>query len=325
MENSKEIIACFREEDLSQFHTGKLSSIVFPKTRSEKNKEFIPFIICRVYAFTKNELYLVQRRSRTRRVYPLTYCDSASGHVQYVKNFNFEHIQNEAWRELFEEMGATIIYGRLLETSVEYNREKSCEMVYTFVALIENKFQVDNYETDSHSGLFSKNELKKMLGNMNFVPITKDGWEKILSENYYERILLEYNSINKQKIHKKNNSKFLKNSKDLVIEEIGSIVGRFQPFHNGHLKLLQNILKQVKFLKIGIGSSQFSNLPDNPFSFDNWILILIPQFFLELITTQLRFYMVSPQLSLLIILTMQSYKFYLDTNTVTQNFHLERT
>ena len=38
---------------------------------------------------------------------------------------------------------------------------------------------------------------------------------------------------------------------------------------------------------------------------------LYPQFFLELITTQLRFYMVSPQLSLLIILTMQSYKFYI--------------
>ena len=38
---------------------------------------------------------------------------------------------------------------------------------------------------------------------------------------------------------------------------------------------------------------------------------LYPQFFLELITTQLRFYMVSPQLSLLIILAMQSYKFYL--------------
>ena len=38
---------------------------------------------------------------------------------------------------------------------------------------------------------------------------------------------------------------------------------------------------------------------------------LYPQFFLELITTQLRFYMVSPQFSLLIILTMRSYKFYL--------------
>ena len=38
---------------------------------------------------------------------------------------------------------------------------------------------------------------------------------------------------------------------------------------------------------------------------------LYPQFFLELITTQLRFHMVSPQVVLLIILTMQSYKFYL--------------
>ena len=37
---------------------------------------------------------------------------------------------------------------------------------------------------------------------------------------------------------------------------------------------------------------------------------VVPQFFLELITTQLRFHMVSPQLVLLIILTMQSYKFY---------------
>ena len=38
---------------------------------------------------------------------------------------------------------------------------------------------------------------------------------------------------------------------------------------------------------------------------------LYPQFFLELITTQLRFHMVSPQLVLLIIPTMQSYKFCL--------------
>ena len=43
-----------------------------------------------------------------------------------------------------------------------------------------------------------------------------------------------------------------------------------------------------------------------------WVAITvvwISQFFLELITTQLRFHMVSPQLVLLIILTMQSYKF----------------
>ena len=37
--------------------------------------------------------------------------------------------------------------------------------------------------------------------------------------------------------------------------------------------------------------------------------VCTPSFFIELITTQLRFHMVSPQLVLLIILTMQSYKF----------------
>ena len=51
---------------------------------------------------------------------------------------------------------------------------------------------------------------------------------------------------------------------------------------------------------------------------------LYPQFFLELITTQLRFYMVSPQLSLLIILTMQSYKFYVSV-FVNKNAILEIT
>ena len=44
---------------------------------------------------------------------------------------------------------------------------------------------------------------------------------------------------------------------------------------------------------------------------------LYPQFFLELITTQLKFHMVSPQLVLLIILTMQSYKFYQPNSQLT--------
>ena len=43
------------------------------------------------------------------------------------------------------------------------------------------------------------------------------------------------------------------------------------------------------------------------YNFDLPELLIFP----ILITTQLRFYMVSPQLSLLIILTMQSYKFYI--------------
>ena len=43
-------------------------------------------------------------------------------------------------------------------------------------------------------------------------------------------------------------------------------IGRFQPFHKGHLKVLQDILKKYDEIIIGIGSSQYSHVIDNPFS-----------------------------------------------------------
>ena len=45
-------------------------------------------------------------------------------------------------------------------------------------------------------------------------------------------------------------------------------VGRFQPFHKGHLKLLQSILKEYDEIIIGIGSSQYDHTKDNPFTSD---------------------------------------------------------
>ena len=43
-------------------------------------------------------------------------------------------------------------------------------------------------------------------------------------------------------------------------------IGRFQPFHNGHLQLLQNIADEYDDLIIGIGSSQYKYTIDNPFT-----------------------------------------------------------
>jgi nicotinamide-nucleotide adenylyltransferase len=43
-------------------------------------------------------------------------------------------------------------------------------------------------------------------------------------------------------------------------------IGRFQPFHQGHLLLLQRLATQYKEIIIGIGSSQYHDTPDNPFS-----------------------------------------------------------
>lgn len=45
-------------------------------------------------------------------------------------------------------------------------------------------------------------------------------------------------------------------------------IGRFQPFHKGHLKVVQNISEKYEEIIIGIGSSQYNNALDNPFTSD---------------------------------------------------------
>ncbi|MBI4440484.1 nicotinamide-nucleotide adenylyltransferase [Candidatus Woesearchaeota archaeon] len=48
----------------------------------------------------------------------------------------------------------------------------------------------------------------------------------------------------------------------------GLFIGRFQPFHNGHLLDIKEALKEVDELIIAIGSSQHRNTKDNPMSFE---------------------------------------------------------
>ncbi len=44
------------------------------------------------------------------------------------------------------------------------------------------------------------------------------------------------------------------------------IVGRFQPFHNGHLEIIRKILSENSSVIIGIGSAQYSHTLQNPFT-----------------------------------------------------------
>ncbi|MDO8643134.1 MAG: nicotinamide-nucleotide adenylyltransferase [Candidatus Woesearchaeota archaeon] len=48
----------------------------------------------------------------------------------------------------------------------------------------------------------------------------------------------------------------------------GLYIGRFQPFHNGHLALIKEMLKEVKTLHIVVGSAQHIGTKENPFSAD---------------------------------------------------------
>jgi len=43
-------------------------------------------------------------------------------------------------------------------------------------------------------------------------------------------------------------------------------IGRFQPFHNGHLSVLKGMVKVSDKVLIGIGSSEKSGTAENPFS-----------------------------------------------------------
>ncbi|TRO53847.1 hypothetical protein E2P63_01960 [Candidatus Bathyarchaeota archaeon] len=46
----------------------------------------------------------------------------------------------------------------------------------------------------------------------------------------------------------------------------GLYVGRFQPFHLGHLEAIKDVLKEAEELVIVIGSAQYSHNINNPFT-----------------------------------------------------------
>ncbi|MDQ4073439.1 MAG: nicotinamide-nucleotide adenylyltransferase [Thermoproteota archaeon] len=46
----------------------------------------------------------------------------------------------------------------------------------------------------------------------------------------------------------------------------GVIIGRFQPFHLGHLNIVKNVIKECEEMVIVIGSSQFNYTMKNPFT-----------------------------------------------------------
>ena len=47
---------------------------------------------------------------------------------------------------------------------------------------------------------------------------------------------------------------------------VGLIIGRFQPFHLGHLEAVRHALKRVGYLYVVVGSAQRSHERDNPFT-----------------------------------------------------------
>jgi len=54
----------------------------------------------------------------------------------------------------------------------------------------------------------------------------------------------------------------------------GLIVGRFQPFHKGHLHAVKRVLEEVDEIIIVVGSAQYSHRLDNPFTAGERLLMI---------------------------------------------------
>lgn len=50
------------------------------------------------------------------------------------------------------------------------------------------------------------------------------------------------------------------------MSENALIIGRFQPFHNGHMEVLRKVFKDCDHVTIGIGSAQYSHTDKDPFT-----------------------------------------------------------
>jgi len=55
---------------------------------------------------------------------------------------------------------------------------------------------------------------------------------------------------------------------------VALFIGRFQPFHNGHLAAVRYALKHVDYLYIVVGSAQRSHERDNPFTAGERIMMI---------------------------------------------------
>ena len=58
------------------------------------------------------------------------------------------------------------------------------------------------------------------------------------------------------------------------LQKTGLFIGRFQPFHLGHLDIVKKILRQNKHLILAIGSAEKNYVPENPLTAGERVLVI---------------------------------------------------
>ncbi|MGV9171271.1 MAG: nicotinamide-nucleotide adenylyltransferase [Promethearchaeia archaeon] len=252
----EELLACIKKEDLKYLESGQISKYIFPMERSKAHKESVTHLIVRVFilAYQNDKpVYLVQKRSKHKKSYPGYFTDSASGHVEYQDDLNLHAIKENALRELKEEFGiGKEAVKNLKFYDLHYEDDPfSSEVAYIFFGLVDAnvKIQPDPVELDGDkSKFYSQSELKEILKKKHLVDYSEEIWNDLLEMDI------------KSFFQEKNLTDKAKN------QSIALFLGRFQPLHKGHTSVIKKIAESYPYLKIGIGSSQFSHTQHNPFT-----------------------------------------------------------
>lgn len=256
MKSNDEILACIKNEDIKYLHSGQFSNCIFPMNRSEAHQNKISHLIVRLFvmAITADNkiLYLVQKRGKSKRGYPEYFTDSASGHVEYKDKLTLNDIKKNAIRELEEEFGIAEKYIQKIIFYDLHTEEDSFtpEIAYIFFALVDYPIELNPNPSELElkgSQFYTKEELRNLMNYKKLVDYSREIWEFLLKQDI------------KTFFEKKKVSKIEKG-------KVGLFIGRFQPFHNGHLYVLKKMLKKCEKVKLGIGSSQLSHTINDPFS-----------------------------------------------------------
>jgi len=260
----EEILACISDKNIRFLHSGQIEKYIFPMKRDEAHEKKISHLIIRFFivSFTpkKQTLYLVQKRSKTKKSFPEYYTDSASGHVLYKRDLRLKDIKEEAKRELEEEFGIPPknIEKLLFYDLIAEEDKNSTEIAYVFLGLV--KYNLDLIPNPkeleiNESRFYDKSGLINLLKNENIIEYPREIWTKLLDMDLTTKFGLHF---------KNDKTKTLK-------KDVALFIGRFQPLHHGHIYILNKILKSYRKVKIGIGSSQLSEIKSDPFSYEERI------------------------------------------------------
>ena len=252
----KEFLACIEDKNIKYLQSGQISKYIFPMERKEAHQKNVSHLIIRFFIISISSdnklLYLVQKRSKSKKSYPDYYTDSASGHVIWTKTLDLKEVKQNAMRELEEEFGipsSKIRNIKFFDLSTEKDNLTK-EISYIFIGLVDYDVKLkpnpNELEIDG-SQFYTREELEVLLKNEKLIDYSHKIWRKILNIDIISHFKQGLDINNKK-------------------ENVALFIGRFQPLHHGHIYVLNTIFYSYNIVKIGIGSSQLSHLPNDPFT-----------------------------------------------------------